>query len=73
MQLIKKTTIDFIGKRKVTFIISGIIAISRFNRNYPDRQKRRQYGDRFLRWDLCTTQFHAADFYGESTYCAGEQ
>jgi len=27
MQLIKKTTIDFIGKRKVTFIISGIIAI----------------------------------------------
>jgi len=27
MQFIKKTTIDFIGKRKVTFIISGIIAI----------------------------------------------
>lgn len=27
MQLIKKTNIDFIGKRKVTFIISSIIAI----------------------------------------------
>jgi preprotein translocase subunit SecF len=27
MQLIKKTSIDFIGKRKVTFIFSGIIAI----------------------------------------------
>lgn len=27
MQLIKKTAIDFIGKRNITFIISGIIAI----------------------------------------------
>ncbi|SNB46666.1 protein translocase subunit SecF [Geobacter sp. DSM 9736] len=27
MQLIKKTNIDFIGKRKISFVISGIIAI----------------------------------------------
>lgn len=27
MQLIKKTTIDFVGKRKITFVISSIIAI----------------------------------------------
>ena len=27
MELIKKTNIDFIGKRKISFIISGIITI----------------------------------------------
>ncbi len=38
MQLIGNTRIGFIGKRKASSVISGIIAIHRFDRHRSDRQ-----------------------------------
>lgn len=73
MQLITKTRIDFIGKRKVTFVISGIIAIVGIIGIIQIARNAVNMGIDFSGGDIDTAQFCAADFFGKGTDCPCRQ